>query len=175
MIYLNLMRHAKTDLNNYNGDDFERPICKKGILKTDAVKRYLESKKVSFDLYFCSPAVRTKQTLQCLLKNKSIENKKIIEDYNLYDGNKDNFLLKLSKIKNCKNILVLTHEPQISYFLNFFLSESNCSKKLRELHPVTSSLISIKFDSEEWDSISKHNAELFKFIDPNKLLKQKNK
>ena len=32
MIYLNLMRHAKTDLNNCNINDFERPICKKGIL-----------------------------------------------------------------------------------------------------------------------------------------------
>ncbi|MFL2661568.1 MAG: SixA phosphatase family protein [Alphaproteobacteria bacterium] len=171
MIYLNLMRHAKTDLNNCNINDFERPICKKGILKTEAVKKYLEAKKISFDLYFCSPSVRTKQTLQCLLKNKSIKNKKIIEEYNLYDGDTDNFLLKLSKIKNFKNILVLTHEPQISYFLNFFLSESNCSKKLRGLHPVTSSIISIKFDSEEWESISNHNAEFFQFIDPNKLLK----
>ena len=170
MIYLNLMRHAKTDLNYYNANDFERPICKKGISETDAVKKYLEAKKISFDLYFCSPSVRTKQTLQCLLKNKSIKNKKIIEDYNLYDGNKENFLLKLSKIKNCKNILVLTHEPQISYFTNFFLSESNCSKKLRGFHPVTSSIISIKFDSEEWDSISNFNAELFQYIDPNKLL-----
>ncbi len=173
MIYLNLMRHAKTDLNNYDGNDFERPICKKGILKTDAVKKYLEAKKISFDLYFCSPSVRTKQTLQCLLKNKSIKNKKIIEDYNLYDGNKENFLLKLSKIKNCKNILVLTHEPQISYFVNLFLSESNCSKKIRGLNLATSSIISIKFDSEEWDCISNCNAELFEFIDPNKLLTQK--
>ena len=173
MIYLNLMRHAKTDLNNYDGNDFERPICKKGILKTDAVKKYLEAKKISFDLYFCSPSVRTKQTLQCLLKNKSIKNKNIIEDYNLYDGNKENFLLKLSKIKNCKNILVLTHEPQISYFVNFFLSESDCSKKLRGLNPATSSIISIKFDSEEWDSISNLNAELSQFIDPDKLLTQK--
>ena len=173
MIYLNLMRHAKTDLNYYDGNDFERPICKRGILETDAVKKYLEAKKISFDLYFCSPSVRTKQTLQCLLKNKSIKNKKIIEDYNLYDGDKNNFLLKLSKIKNCKNILVLTHEPQISYFTNFFLSESNCSKKLRGLHPVTSSIISIKFDSEEWDCISNCNTELFESIDPNKLLTQK--
>ena len=69
MIYLNLMRHAKTDLNNYNGDDFERPICKKGISETDAVKKYLEPKKISFDLYFCSPSVRTKQTLQCLFSS----------------------------------------------------------------------------------------------------------
>ena len=34
MIYLNLMRHAKTDLNYYDGNDFERPISKKGILET---------------------------------------------------------------------------------------------------------------------------------------------
>ena len=169
MIYLNLMRHAKTDLNNYQGDDFDRPICKEGILQTDAVKKYLESKKVSFDLYFCSPSVRTKQTLQCLLKNKSIKNQKIIEDHNLYDGNIDNFLLKLSKIQNYKNILVLTHEPQISCFLSFFLNPSDCSKNIRGLHPMTSSIISIKFDSEEWGSISNLNAELFQFIDPNKL------
>ena len=75
------MRHAKTDLNNCNINDFERPICKKGILKTDAVKKYLEAKKISFDLYFCSPSVRTKQTLKCLLKNKSIKNKKTLKYY----------------------------------------------------------------------------------------------
>ena len=80
-------------------------------------------------------------------------------------------MLRLSKVKGFKNILVITHEPQISYFIDFFLSKNNYSGKIGQIQIVTSSIISIKFNVDRWNLISNHNAEFFQFIDPNKLFK----
>ena len=44
MIYLNFMRHAKTDCSSYNGNDFNRPVSRNGILQTEAVKKFLKTK-----------------------------------------------------------------------------------------------------------------------------------
>ena len=68
MIYLNLMRHAKSDCSSYNGNDFNRPVSKKGILQTEAIKKFLKSENISYDFYFCSPSTRTKQTLEYFIK-----------------------------------------------------------------------------------------------------------
>ena len=171
MIYLNFMRHAKTDCSSYNGNDFNKPVSRNGILQTEAVKKFLKTKNISYDFYFCSPSTRTKQTLEYLLNNESVKKRHIVEDFNLYEGDNDNFLLRLSKVKGFKNILVITHEPQISYFIDFFLSENNHSGKISQIQIVTSSIISIKFNVDRWNLISNHNAEFFQFIDPNKLFK----
>ena len=165
------MRHAKSECSSHNRNDFDRPISKKGILQTYVIKKFLKSKNISFDFYFCSPSNRTKQTLKYLLNNESVKNTNIVEDFNLYEGDNDNFLLRLSKIQGFKNILVITHEPQISYFTNYFLGASIHSRKLSQIQPVTSSIISIKFNVDKWNFISNHNAEFSQFIDPNKLLK----
>ena len=171
MIYLNLMRHAKSDCCSHNRNDFDRPISKKGISQIYTIKKFLKSENISYDFYFCSPSNRTKQTLEYLLSNESVKKKFIYEDFNLYEGNNDNFLLRLSKIKGFKNILVVTHEPQISYFTNYFLGEGISPGKVSYIQPHTSSIISIKFNVDNWNSISDHNAEFSQYIDPNKLLK----
>lgn len=45
MLQLSLMRHANSDCNNYNGNDFDRAISKIGIKKTILVSEYLKKKK----------------------------------------------------------------------------------------------------------------------------------
>ena len=35
-------------------------------------------------------------------------------------GSLENYLLKLSNIKEFKNILIITHEPNIHWFIDFF-------------------------------------------------------
>ena len=55
MIYLNFMRHAKTDCSSYNGNDFNRPVSRNGILQTEAVKKFLKTKNVRMQLELMDP------------------------------------------------------------------------------------------------------------------------
>ena len=82
MMYLNFMRHAKSDLND-DVDDFSRPITNEGVETTKKISNFLKKNSIYFDLIFCSPAVRTRQTLDCLIENLKTEQSKIINDYNL--------------------------------------------------------------------------------------------
>ncbi len=171
MLYLSFMRHAKSDCNNYNGDDFERPISKKGIKKTKVVSKFLKEKKIEFDLIFCSPSLRTIQTRDSLLDDLKYKEIKIINDYDLYNGNEEDFLIKLGKVEDSKSLLIITHEPKILFFVNYFLCETEGYKKISDIRFVTSSIISLKFDLKSWNDISNMNAKFSHFIDPNILIK----
>jgi len=164
------MRHAESDWSEPNVNDIIRPISEKGIKKTKAVSKYLKNKKNEFDSIFCSPSLRTKQTLSCFLEHSLHKNVEIVEDQNIYEGSEENFLLRISKIKKYKNILVITHEPKISFFIDYFLSDTKCFKKISNLRFVTSSITTIGFDVKSWNNISNLNAKFIRFIDPDVLL-----
>ena len=60
MLNLSLIRHAKSDWSNYDGDDMARPISAKGVKKTRSILKFLEEteKKLLFKEIFCSPSKR---------------------------------------------------------------------------------------------------------------------
>ena len=68
MLNLSLIRHADSDLMNFNGNDMSRPISSKGVEKTEKILCFLKRKKISFEEIFCSPSRRTIETLQLLGK-----------------------------------------------------------------------------------------------------------
>ena len=48
MLNLSLIRHAKSDWSNYDGNDMARPISSKGIKKTKKILKFLEEKKKKY-------------------------------------------------------------------------------------------------------------------------------
>ena len=50
MLHLSLIRHAKTDLSSFDGDDMSRPISSEGIKKTEKILKFLEKKKKKYYL-----------------------------------------------------------------------------------------------------------------------------
>ena len=44
MLNLSLIRHAKSDWTNFDGDDMSRPISLKGKKKTEKILKFLEMK-----------------------------------------------------------------------------------------------------------------------------------
>ena len=166
---LSFMRHAESDLNNFDGIDFDRPTKKSGLNFTKICAECLKKNNIRYDLLFCSPALRTKQTSSYFLSIMNLKTIKVIYDYNLYDGCSENFLLRVSNLKKYQDILVITHEPQILFFKDFFLSKTDLWSKVKDLEISTSSVLSIDFDINMWNEINESNAQSYKFINP-KLL-----
>ena len=94
---------------------------------------------------------------------------KVIYDYNLYEGSSENFLLRVSNLKKYQDILVVTHEPQILFFKDFFLSNTVFWPKIQNLEITTSSILTIYFDIKIWNEINESNVQSYKFLNP-KLL-----
>ena len=163
---LSFMRHAESDRNYFDESDFDRPTKKSGLKMTQICAEHLKKNNIRYDLLFCSPALRTKQTSSYFLSVMNLKTIKVIYDYNLYEGCSENFLLRVSNLKKNKDVLVVTHEPQILFFIDFFLSKTVFWQKIKDLQIVTSSVFSINFDINMWNEINESNAQSFKFLNP---------
>ena len=166
---LSFMRHAESDYNYIGDSDFDRPIKKSGLKMTKICAEYLKKNNISYDLLFCSPALRTKQTSSYFLTAMNLKTIKVVYDYNLYEGSSENFLLRVSNLKKYQDILVVTHEPQILFFKEFFLSKTDFWPKIKDLEIVTSSIFSINFDINMWNEINESNVQSYKFLNPTLL------
>ena len=163
------MRHAESDPNYLDESDFDRPTKKSGLTMTKICAEYLKKNNISYDLLFCSPALRTKQTSSYFLTAMNLKTIKVVYDYNLYEGSSENFLLRVSNLKKNKDVLVVTHEPQILFFIDFFLSKTDFWPKIKDLQIVTSSVFSINFDINMWNEINESNVQSYKFLNPTRL------
>ena len=122
MLHLSLIRHAKTDLSSFDGDDMSRPISSEGIKKTEKILKFLEKKEeeILFEEIFCSPSRRTKETLELFL-DKLTSDSKVCYFEELYHSSGINIFDTVMLRAEKKRVLVLSHEPLLSTSIeNFF-------------------------------------------------------
>ena len=66
MLNVTFLRHAKSNLIDYNGNDFMKDISEIGIKKTKKIGNFLKNENIFFDEVLCSPTLRTKRTLDVI-------------------------------------------------------------------------------------------------------------
>ena len=96
---LSFMRHAESDHYYFDGNDFDRPTKKSGLKMTKICAEHFKKNNIRYDVLFCSPALRTKQTSNYFLSVMNLKTIKVIYDYNLYEGCSENFLLRVRNLK----------------------------------------------------------------------------
>ena len=111
------------------------------------------------------------QTLEIFKQKFKLKKTQIYEDYNLYEGSLENYLLKLSKVeKKHRNILVITHEPNILWLIDYFNNQGDKNyQKFLEKNFITSSILKLCFDVSSWEEISGVNCSFDFFLNPNDL------
>ena len=66
MLELYFLRHAKSDWDSFDGNDFNRNISENGVIETKKIGEFLVSEEIIFDEILCSPSLRTKETLKII-------------------------------------------------------------------------------------------------------------
>lgn len=145
-----LLRHAKAldriKAQNQDIADKDRPLTEKGI--REFKKQVINNKKTfkNTDLFVTSPYLRALETLDVLLSTLKIESApiKIIskirpEDTFIY---LKNWLMKRKE----KKIVVVSHEPFLSYFLQNIVG-SEKSKQQKPIKIKKGAIINVEFDS----------------------------
>ena len=171
MLNLSLIRHAKSDWSNFDGDDMSRPISTKGKIKTKKILKFLENreKNILFEEIFCSPSRRTKETLNLFL-DKISNNPKIYYLEDLYHkSGKDIFdTVMLHGTKN--KVLVVSHEPLLSISIENFFNGSKNKYYLNAIEEyTTSAFFNVSFKCKEWFEIEKSISKINFFIKPKDL------
>jgi phosphohistidine phosphatase len=158
---LYLLRHAKSSWKDTSLSDFDRPLKDRGRKAAKRIGKHLANEKLNDPLVICSPAVRTRETSEILLKHADLD-VEVRFDERIYEASLRDLLQVVSEIPGEKNVVLLIgHNPGFEELLAFMTGE------FRRM--PTCALAKINFDAESWRDIKEHAGTLAWFVTPKEL------
>jgi phosphohistidine phosphatase len=158
-----LMRHAKAvKPEETNVPDIERKLEERGIKDSQNMGEFLKHEGWIPEKIFCSPSIRTKETLDLVLR-KLKENIPVQFEEAIY-GNDQNEIIKLiSGIDDSLQLIMLIgHNPSIENLAVFLTGETFPDEKFG-----TACIAVIELN--QWDKIKKQSGKLVLFQTPKTL------
>ncbi len=144
---LTLMRHAKSSWKDAELHDQERPLLEKGLRRTRNIIDFLQEKDFKPDIILCSPAVRTLETARIMAHAFQVSDEQLRVVSQLYPATAhDYYDLFFDLPDTASHILVVGHNPAITNFANYFLTE-------KVDYIPTSGVVSIAFDTRQWEQL----------------------
>jgi phosphohistidine phosphatase len=169
-----LLRHAKACREKHGLDDIDRTLADRG--RADAIRmgHFLKEEKRVPDLVLCSPAARTRQTLELILP--------VLGSTPAVHTVRELYLAKASKIVElvrqthaaAGTLMVVGHNPGLEYCARA-LAHMPGGHESRRLYDAmtqkfpTAALAVIAFEIEGWEGIEPGAGELELFVRPKDL------
>ena len=173
MLTLALLRHAKSSKDNPAIDDFDRPLNPRGITAAPQAGHMLRQLGFQPDLILCSPARRTRETLDLALPQMigppmMGSAPAITFEQTLYHATAAHHLDSVRGMPPAASrILIVGHNPGL-YGLALILTgtaEEKILVRLNEGFP-TAAIAILEFDAVAWHNIAAASGKLTHFITP---------
>lgn len=153
-----IIRHAKSDWENTQLDDYDRPLNEKGLEDANSMANYLKNKNIEIDLFLTSPAIRARSTAQIFAQTLDFK-KSITPNQYIYEPYVNAIVETISYIYDSNNTVALFgHNPGVSA-----LAYTLCGSKEKM---KTCSIIEIEFNCSSWLDISRENANFISYTKP---------
>lgn len=168
MIQLALLRHAKSSWDQPKLDDFDRPLNERGRRAAPVMGHMLASLKFAPDVVLCSPAKRTRETLDAIASDITTAEQVVQFDERLYLATPDTMLDCLrSAGANAKRILLIGHNPGL-HALAAALAQSGDPAQLARLrdHFPTAALAIISLAGDNFASLQTTGGQLETYVTP---------
>ncbi len=154
-----VLRHAKSDWGDESLRDFDRPLNHRGRKAAKAVGRELKDRDIHPDFVICSPAVRAKQTLECLLEGYG-QQLSVTEDRRIYLAEPDLLAdLIRSAPDEAKRLMIVGHNPGLQELVIALATPGELLDEAAEKFP-TAALAEIRFDIESWRDVAPGDGSL---------------
>ena len=158
---LYLLRHAKSSWKDVSLADFERPLKGRGRDAAEQMGLFLASKKVKICALIVSPAVRTRQTIEIVLRHASLGAEPRF-DRRIYEASLATLVQIVSEIEDDKpSAMLVGHNPGMEEMLAFLTRET------RQM--PTCALARIGFDDASWKEVGRGMGKLEWFVTPKDL------
>lgn len=145
---LYVVRHAKSSWENPRLSDHDRPLMKKGVVKTKRITKFLKQHIKCPDLFLSSTALRAKKTAELIAKEFNYPIDKIALNEALYHADSEDVFDELYGISNKINsLMIFGHNPGLTYFVNQFLRPAIDNLP-------TSGVVNIEFITDKWEEIN---------------------
>lgn len=156
---LTLIRHAESHSQHIPEKDKERSLTQIGFYQVADISKQLVEKKCWPEYLLCSPAKRAIQTTELLCKHLKIAPPIEINPL-LYSGDSEAILHSFFLSDRYQQVFIIGHNPTISD-----LAHKLCPRTQSITFP-TAGVISLNFDSIEWNNLETKQGNLIFFIKP---------
>ncbi len=159
---LALLRHAKSSWDDSSLADQDRPLSPRGRRAAKRLGRYLRHEGFAPDLVLCSPAARTRQTLDRLELDDGVD---VLVEEKLYGASADELLHCVQAIPDrVSTALVIGHNPGIE---DLAICLSGQPARLEPF--PTGAFAELHVAAGAWSRLSAGGAVLHSFVTPREL------
>lgn len=156
-----LLRHAKSDWNDSNLSDFERPLNNRGIHDLPLMAKLLRSYNENIQHLFSSSAARTTATALGYASGLHLNANQISYHKELYHASERDLLHFTNKISDQLDCIGLVgHNPGITDFCNYLGGQA--------AFMTTCSIAKITLNINTWKEVSFENGKLEYYEYPKK-------
>jgi phosphohistidine phosphatase len=164
---LYLVRHAKSNWDNTELSDFDRPLNDRGKKDAPRMGKRLREKKVTPNIMLSSPAERALTTCKEIANVLDFPKGKIKTDKRLYHADEDQILKVLSELKDAARdseevVMIFGHNPGLTEFANSLLNESL-------MNIPTCGVVHATLNIEHWRDIHFGCGQMLNFDFPKKI------
>ncbi len=169
-----LLRHAKSSWAHAGVEDFERPLNERGIKAAAAMGHYMSRQGLLPDIVLCSPARRTRETLDGLKGGLGHVLAKVPVDFTdaIYEASFLDLLTALRGIdKEHKRVLMIGHCPGIAHLASILVDRQGDAKALAKLDDKfpTCALAVLNTGVKDWEELGQASCSLADFVRPTDL------
>jgi len=162
---LTLIRHANADWKNASVPDFDRPLNKRGLGEGEALGKLLLEQELVPDLVLTSPARRTQQTTEILVRKLALPARHVKAAESLYLAPLEDILALIRATgPKVQHLAVVGHNPGLSE-----LAKQMAPEGVTVVDFSTGSACTLMFTARTWNNLSAPAARAFQLRPPTKL------
>lgn len=161
-----LLRHAKSSWDDPSLADRDRPLAPRGHRAAERMAEHMRSSVPRPDLILCSPALRTRETLERM--SEAFGDAEVVVDDELYGATHDDLLERLRRVADrFETVALIGHDPGV-HDLAVVLAGSGAERDRMRAKFPTGALAVLEFDGP-WAELSPEAARLAAFVTPKDL------
>ncbi len=159
------MRHAKSSWSDPNLKDFDRPLNSRGKNDAPKIGLFLKEKQTFPEKVYCSPAKRTRSTIQKVLKKYNGDEDIVEFDEDLYFGGSEAYFKVVATTPSeIQTVMTVGHNPMTEEFISM-LSSIPVKKPVK-----TATVACLIAEIKNWSDLKPESCLLQWIIGPKDLL-----
>ena len=167
---LYLLRHAKSSREDRTLADFDRPLAPRGRAAGESLRAYLRLADVDPQVVLCSPATRTRETLESIRPALG-GTSELAFDKKLYGGGPKPLLARLRRLpEGVASAMLIGHNPALQS-LALQLTRQGGNKALARMASKfpTGALATLVVERPCWQDLGPGSCRLHSFVTPRDL------
>lgn len=161
------IRHGKSDWDQAELTDFERPLNKRGLRDAPFMGNLLKSKGINPNIIISSPAVRAKTTAMLISEALDYPIQNIRYEKAIYEYGPNSVISIINSLEQSINTAIIVgHNPDLTHLVNFL-----CGEHFDNV--PTCGTVCIDFEIQHWNEIPGATGKIRFFEYPKLYLKEK--